>query len=172
MSEQKEEETPPESNETSEKTENESVDLKPTPSEIVQQASSLSPSSPISSPSQDPTSRHSKKILEQLSKDMIKSTGDYIKEEIDICISDYKLLEQMNKLVSEKYKNLNKYTSSISTEMEKLNESYSTLTPLLSQIDEVEKCVGELEQSAIKLDAYSKRLETKFKQFTEKILNK
>ncbi|CAF0828073.1 unnamed protein product [Brachionus calyciflorus] len=156
------------------KNQNESVLIESSPIENFSQTSPMSPSSPnsLSSPSQDASSRHSKKILEQLSKDMIKSTGDYIKEEIDICISDYKLLEQMNKLVTDKYKNLTKYTTGISSEMEKLNEAYATLTPLLSQIDEVEKCVGELEQSAAKLDAYSKRLDTKFKQFTEKILNK
>lgn len=128
---------------------------------------SPSPNTSIDS-NQDQPLDSSKKILEHLSKDMLKSTGDYIKEEIDLCISDYKLLTQMNKTVCEKYKNLTKYTSNISSEMEKLNESYTALLPLLSQIDEVERCVSELEQSANKLDSYSKRLETKFKQFCEK----
>lgn len=126
-----------------------------------------SPSTSLDS-NQDQSLNSSKKILEHLSKDMLKSTGDYIKEEIDICISDYKLLTQMNKTVCEKYKNLSKYTSNIGSEMEKLNESYTTLLPLLSQIDEVERCVSELEESANKLDSYSKRLESKFKQFSEK----
>lgn len=128
------------------------------------------PNSPTNSTysNQDNYMKNSKRILDQLSKDMLKSTGDYIREEIDMCITDYKLLTQMNNSVCEKYKNLTKYTSSISSEMEKLNESYSALMPLLSQIDEVEKCVNELEQSANKLDSYSKRLEVKFKQFCEK----
>ncbi|RNA01504.1 Biogenesis of lysosome-related organelles complex 1 subunit 2 [Brachionus plicatilis] len=120
------------------------------------------------SSSQDPSLKNSNKVLEQLSKDMLKSTGDYIKEEIDMCVSDYKLLTQMNNTVCEKYKNLTKFTSNISSEMEKLNESCTTLMPLLSQIDEVERCVSDLEQSANKLDNYSKRLEAKFKQFCEK----
>ena len=110
--------------------------------------------------------------LEQLSKEMIKSTGDYITGEIDMCVADYKLLEQMNKAVTEKYKNLSKYSGSISDQMDKLNEAYANLMPMLTQIDEVEKCVGHLEQSAAKLDAYSKRLELKYKQFAEKNLNK
>ncbi len=106
--------------------------------------------------------------LEYLSKDMIKSTGDYINGEIEMCIADYKLLEQMNKAVTEKYKNLTKYSSSISSEMDKLNEAYGNLMPMLLQIDQVEKCIGDLEESANKLDLYSKRLEAKFKQFSEK----
>lgn len=123
-------------------------------------------------PTSDSQQDVSKKILEKLSKEMIKSTGDYIKEEIDLSISDYKALEQMNKLVTEKYKNLTKHSSNISNEMNKLNESYATLLPMLSQIDDVEKCVAQLELSAQKLDAYSKKLEAKYKQFTEKFLNK
>lgn len=106
--------------------------------------------------------------LEDLSKQMIQSTGDYIKSEIDICIADYQMLEKMNRSVEEKYKILSNVSANISVEMEKLNEQYAHLLPLLAQIDEVETCVGELEQSANKLDQYSKKLETKFKQFVEK----
>ena len=108
------------------------------------------------------------KVLEQLTKEMLQTTSDYIKSEIEMCVADYQLLEKMNRSVEEKYKNLTTVSSSISSEMEKLNEKYAVLLPLLSQIDEVEKCVGELEQSASKLDNYSKRLEIKFKQFAEK----
>jgi biogenesis of lysosome-related organelles complex 1 subunit 2 len=125
---------------------------------------------PLSPPTQ--VSSQNNVNLEHLSKDMIKSTGEYISGEIEMCIADYKLLEQMNRAVTEKYKNLTKYSSSISSEMDKLNEAYAALMPMLSQIDQVEKCVSELEESANKLDSYSKRLEAKFKQFTEKHLSK
>lgn len=114
----------------------------------------------------------SSKVLEELSKEMIKTTSEYIKGEIEICAADYKTLEQMNKLVTEKYKQLGKNSSNIIAEMDRLNDSYATLLPMLSQIDDVEKSVEKLESSAAKLDAYSKRLEAKFKQFTDKYLNK
>ena len=91
-----------------------------------------------------------------------------VKGEIDLCVTDYKVLENMNRSVQEKYKNLSRVSGNISIEMEKLNEKYATLLPLLVQIDEVEMCIGELEMSATKLDAYSKRLDAKFKQFIEK----
>ena len=43
--------------------------------------------------------------LEQLAKEMIKNTGNYIQFEVETCINDYKTLEKMNKLVTEKYQN-------------------------------------------------------------------
>ena len=131
-------------------------------SSIVTNASSTTSNTPL------PAQANHNLTLENLSKDMIKSTGDYINGEIDVCIADYKLLEQMNKAVTEKYKNLTKYSSSISSEMDKLNEAYAALMPMLTQIDQVEKCIGDLEESANKLDVYSKKLEAKFKQFSEK----
>lgn len=113
-----------------------------------------------------------KKILEELSRDMIQSTGEYIKGEVDVCVADYKMLEQMNKLVTDKYRGLSLNSSKIMTEMDKLNEAYAQLVPLLGQIESVEKSVDELELTANKLDAYSKRLEAKFKQFTDRIGNR
>lgn len=110
-----------------------------------------------------------KKILEELSREMIKSTGEYIKGELDVCAADYKMLEQMNKLVTDKYRALSGQSGKIITEMDKLNEAYAHLVPLLSQIESVEKSVDELEVTSNKLDAYSKRLEAKFKQFTDRI---
>ena len=114
--------------------------------------------------------QESNKIFEHLIKEMIETTGEYVKSEIDLCAADYKALEKMNKAVTERYRDVSKYTSSIGSEMQKLNESYANLTPMLAQIDDVEKCVSELEISAGKLDNYSKRLEAKYKQFTEKYL--
>ncbi len=111
-------------------------------------------------------------ILDELSREMIQTAGDYIKTEIDICVSDYKVLERMNQMVTEKYKNLDKNSASITNEMKKLNEAYDNLLPLLSQIDDIENAITGLEQSANKLDVYSKRLESKYRQFAEKHLNK
>ena len=107
-------------------------------------------------------------VLNELSKEMLKSTGDYVKMEIDICIADYITLEKMNTVLNDKYNNLADVSSSINVEMTKLNETYTNLIPMLAQIDDLENCVNQLEQSANKLEIYSKRLETKYKQFQEK----
>ena len=107
-------------------------------------------------------------VLNELSKEMLKSTGDYVNMEIDICIADYKTLEKMNTVLNDKYKSLADVSSSINVEMTKLNETYTNLKPMLAQIDDLENCVTQLENSANKLEIYSKRLEIKYKQFQEK----
>jgi hypothetical protein len=112
----------------------------------------------------------SNKIFEHLIKEMLESTGEYIKAEVDTCVADYKALERMNRAVTDKYVDMSKQTGTIRAEMTRLNESYTNLLPMLSQIDDVEKCVDSLEQTTLKLDAYSKKLEQRFKQFAEKYL--
>jgi biogenesis of lysosome-related organelles complex 1 subunit 2 len=108
-----------------------------------------------------------KTTIDDLSKNMIESVGKYIKSEIDICIADYKMLETMNRTVIDKYKSLTVNSTKITEEMSKLNEAYTALTPMLAQIDNVEKCVKDLEQAANKLDTYSKRLENRYKQYSQ-----
>ena len=110
--------------------------------------------------------------LNNLSYEMLKSTGDYIRSEVDIVIADYKTLEKMNQIVSQKYNNLSEISTNINGEMSKLNDTYETLMPMLAQIDELEKCISRLEKSATKLDDYSKRLDTRYRQIQEKYVPK
>merc|ERR1740129_1533937 len=51
----------------------------------------------------------------------------------------------------------------ISGGVTELNSKYTDLLPYLEQIDQIDASVERLEQAAYKLDAYSKRLEQKFK---------
>ena len=107
-------------------------------------------------------------LLEKQACEMITNTGNFIQYEIETCINDYKTLEKMNKQVTEKYLNYTDLAKSISNEMIELNQCYNNLYPLLAQVSDIEKCVGDLEQAATKLDAYSKKLEAKYKQFSDK----
>ena len=150
-------------------------DHQPADIESVTTPKERTASSSLSSSSQsEPTSNKPKgnvnedEQLERLSKQMLESTGEYIRGEIEMCVADYKALEKMNRMVTSKYKGLGPYSKSITEQMAKLNEAYTNLQPLLDQIDDVEKCLNELEQSATKLDVYSKRLETRYKQYVEK----
>ncbi len=54
-------------------------------------------------------------------------------------------------------------TGNIAKGVTQLNAKYSELKPYLDQIDQIDESVTRLEQAAFKLDAYSKRLESKFK---------
>ena len=149
------------------------IDHQSTVNQAASETSSLSSAANfITSTSDNSANEKSAQVLDELSKDMIQTAGDYIQTEIDICVSDYKILERMNQMVTEKYKNLEKNSTSITNEMKKLNEAYNNLMPLLSQIDDIENAITGLEQSANKLDIYSKKLESKYKQFAEKHLSK
>ncbi len=123
-------------------------------------------------PIQEDLRRKVKYTMGELSKEMIQKTGDYIKGEVDCCIADYQVLEQINKSIMEKYKTLNSHSTNIDKEMSKLSQAYANLLPLLSQIDNVEKMISDLEISSHKLEQYSKRLESKYKQYAERLATK
>ncbi len=106
--------------------------------------------------------------LEHYAKDMLANTANYIKSEMETCVADYKTLEHMNRVVTERYVNYADLAKSVSSEMADLNRCYSNLFPLLVNINEIEKAVGELETATVQLDVYSRRLETKFKQYMDK----
>ena len=118
------------------------------------------------------TRTNERAVLDELSNEMLRSTGDYISSEIETCIADYVTLEKMNRAVADKYANLAVVSSNISGEMAQLNETYATLMPMLGQIDDLEMCIGQLEQSTNKIDEYSKRLEQKYRQVQEKYSTK
>ncbi len=59
-------------------------------------------------------------------------------------------------------------TGNIARGMDQLNEKYRELQPYLDQIDQIDESMTRLEQAAFKLDAYSKRLEAKFKALEKK----
>jgi len=101
--------------------------------------------------------------LNQLASVMFSSTSDWISGELETTTEEYKLLEQMNRLTMTKYSDMNQITENISKGVTELNSKYTDLLPYLEQIDQIDASVERLEQAAYKLDAYSKRLEQKFK---------
>merc|ERR1719221_2313249 len=101
--------------------------------------------------------------LNQLASVMFSSTSDWISGELETTTEEYKLLDQMNRLTMTKYSDMNQITENISKGVTELNSKYTDLLPYLEQIDQIDASVERLEQAAYKLDAYSKRLEQKFK---------
>ncbi|XP_052781709.1 biogenesis of lysosome-related organelles complex 1 subunit 2-like [Mya arenaria] len=99
----------------------------------------------------------------ELCRETFKKTSEYLKGELDGTIEDYKLLETMNKVTVSKYSEMKNTAGEIGGALQELNEKYENLLPFLEQIDHVEDSVNSLEQAAYRLDAYSKRLEAKFK---------
>ncbi|UYV77814.1 BLOC1S2 [Cordylochernes scorpioides] len=94
---------------------------------------------------------------------MFEKTADYLKDELTATTADYQVLEDMNKVAITKYTDMKQIAQNVGRALQELDNKYATLKPYLDHIDQVEDSVAKLEQVAYKLDAYSKRLEAKFK---------
>ncbi|XP_034950404.1 biogenesis of lysosome-related organelles complex 1 subunit 2 [Chelonus insularis] len=110
--------------------------------------------------------------LSRLANAMFKKTGEYLQEELTATHADYRLLERLNKEAIAKYTELKTISMSVSQSLEILNQKYRKLQPILENINQIDDSVAKLEQAAYKLAAYSKRLETKFKDIERETKNK
>lgn len=104
----------------------------------------------------------------ELCRETFKKTSEYLKGELEGTVEDYKLLETMNKITMSKYAEMKTSAGEIGIALQDLNDKYRNLQPFLDQIDHIEDSVSSLEQAAYKLDAYSKRLEAKFKSLEKR----
>lgn len=98
-----------------------------------------------------------------LCQETMAKTAEYLRGELEGTAEEYKLLEQMNQVTINKYSEMKHIAMNISRAMVELDDKYRSLQPYLDQIDQIEESVSNLEQAAYRLDAYSKRLESKFK---------
>ncbi|KAJ8039387.1 Biogenesis of lysosome-related organelles complex 1 subunit 2 [Holothuria leucospilota] len=96
--------------------------------------------------------------IEVLTRDMFTKLTDYVRGDLASTAEDYKLLEQMNKVTAKKYSDMKQMAIDLEKGMKELNEKYSSLQQYLDQIDQIEESAANLEQAALRLDAYSKRL--------------
>lgn len=99
----------------------------------------------------------------RLCQETMAKTAEYLRGELEGTAEEYKLLEQMNQVTINKYSEMKHIAMNISRAMVELDDKYRSLQPYLDQIDQIEESVSNLEQAAYRLDAYSKRLESKFK---------
>ena len=92
------------------------------------QADTESRSSTLSSSSEKQIAKQpatiERQVLNELTSEMLKSTADYIRAEVDMCTADYVTLEKMNRAVGERYKNFSDISTNITREMTSLNEIF------------------------------------------------
>ncbi|XP_036010734.1 biogenesis of lysosome-related organelles complex 1 subunit 2-like [Mus musculus] len=93
---------------------------------------------------------------------MFSKMATYLTGELTATSEDYKLLENMNKLTSLKYLEMKDIAINISRNLKDLNQKYAELQPYLDQINMIE------DQAAYKLDAYSKKLEAKYRKLEKR----
>nr|XP_020857596.1 biogenesis of lysosome-related organelles complex 1 subunit 2-like [Phascolarctos cinereus] len=99
-----------------------------------------------------------------LCQDMFSKMATYLTGELTATSEDYKLLENMNKLTSLKYLEMKDVAVNLSGNLKDLNQRYAALQPCLDQITLSEEQAAALEQAAYTLDAYSKKLEAKYRK--------
>lgn len=121
------------------------------------------PTDQSSSKDPSPPTKDEEEVISRLADDLLKKTGSYVRSELEVSLADYKLLEDMNGATAKKYSDLKLLSHRVSQSMEDLDSNFSRLSPYLEKIDGLEAKVARLEEVAYSLDAYSKRLETKFR---------
>jgi len=114
---------------------------------------------------QQPSQHNSQETLDDLSRDMFEKVAAYFHGELEAVAEDYAVLEKMNRASATKYVDMKTTGSNIAKALNELNDKYAAIAPQLSQIDQVEAGVGQLEEAAHKLDAYSKTLEQRWKVY-------
>ena len=67
-----------------------------------------------------------------------------------------------------KYSDMQQITGNIAKGVNQLNGKYEELQPYLDQIDQIDESVERLYQAAVKLESYSKRLESKYKELEKR----
>lgn len=104
------------------------------------------------------------KRLQSLSSDMFHKMTAYLHAEVQGTVEDYMLLEKMNHATLAKYDGMLRTAHHTGNALHSVNQKFVHLLPYLEQIEQIENTVLSLEQAAYKLDAYTKRLEEKFRK--------
>nr|XP_026692711.1 biogenesis of lysosome-related organelles complex 1 subunit 2-like [Ciona intestinalis] len=102
--------------------------------------------------------------LQLLCSEMFQKMSLYLNGEVENTIQDYILLENMNKATTVRYDEMHHTARTVGDSLHEINQKFSDLQPYLEQIENIEQSILTLEQAAYKLDAYSKRLEERFKR--------
>ncbi|CAD7002561.1 biogenesis of lysosome-related organelles complex 1 subunit 2 [Ceratitis capitata] len=106
--------------------------------------------------------------LSKLATKMFRKTEEYISNELNAPLEDYKLLEEMNKATVAKYSDMQQIAENLSVSTNELSIKFLQLVPLMKQIDEISDTVDKLEAAAYKLDAYSIALENRVKSVLQR----
>jgi biogenesis of lysosome-related organelles complex 1 subunit 2 len=91
----------------------------------------------------------------------------YLRGELSTTTAEYKLLESMNLVTKEKYEEMTSHAGSLVNNMKALQEKYAAFEPHLKKIDEIDASLTDLEKTLNALDAYTQRLENKFRYLKE-----
>ncbi|KAI6187249.1 hypothetical protein M3Y98_00222500 [Aphelenchoides besseyi] len=109
-----------------------------------------------------PTSTHSDELT-HLAGEAFEKISAYVQGQVDASVDDYKLLEEMNGVTSQRYKDMHNVAGTISNRLTELSEKYETLRPYLEQIDQIDEASKRLEETVCVLEKYLATLESKLR---------
>eukprot|EP00823_Brevimastigomonas_motovehiculus_P003825 TRINITY_DN2397_c0_g1_i1.p1 TRINITY_DN2397_c0_g1~~TRINITY_DN2397_c0_g1_i1.p1 ORF type:complete len:234 (+),score=75.61 TRINITY_DN2397_c0_g1_i1:79-702(+) len=135
-----------------------------TPSSSASTLSSSVAASSSSGPSTTSTQTQTPITLEQQVRDMFAKLTQYMKGEIDVSMEDYRLLEQLNLIAGNKYKDMADKAEEFVVVVDSIAAKYNALKPFLSQIDDLDTKTGHLEQVVKQLDTYTEQLDGQFRK--------
>lgn len=130
-------------------------------------AEELASTATAGSSTQEANSRSSTETLNGICGQMFGKISEYMEAKMLSTCEDYKLLRKLNDLSSTEYAHMLDQMKSINTQSTELKSKYSELRPYLDQVDAVEASIAKLHESALALDAYARRLETRFKELSK-----
>ncbi|XP_071033949.1 biogenesis of lysosome-related organelles complex 1 subunit 2 isoform X2 [Parasteatoda tepidariorum] len=87
---------------------------------------------------------------------------------VRIAQDDYKLLTELNKECDMTYAGLRKIGGNLNKQLKEMTEKHAALKPYLEMIDSINESTSKLEAVAYMMDAYTKRLEAKFKSLEKR----
>ncbi|KAI9255569.1 biogenesis of lysosome-related organelles complex-1 subunit 2-domain-containing protein [Sporodiniella umbellata] len=100
----------------------------------------------------------------KLTEDACKHFAEYTKAELKVTVEDCQLLESMNNITKEKYKQMNQMSERLMKEVTQLETTYNDLGSFMDQVEEIHEQSIKIENTIHSLDEYSKFLETKLNQ--------
>eukprot|EP00008_Paramoeba_atlantica_P007007 CAMPEP_0201489110 /NCGR_PEP_ID=MMETSP0151_2-20130828/21029_1 /ASSEMBLY_ACC=CAM_ASM_000257 /TAXON_ID=200890 /ORGANISM="Paramoeba atlantica, Strain 621/1 / CCAP 1560/9" /LENGTH=128 /DNA_ID=CAMNT_0047874591 /DNA_START=6 /DNA_END=392 /DNA_ORIENTATION=- len=110
--------------------------------------------------------------LRELSSKVFENVGDYLNAEFTACSEDFKLLEDMNRVSTEKYAKMADKAVLLGKEMDLIQKKYEEMKPYLQQIDEIDAAVDELQTTVEALDIYTQRLDSRLRDVSQSLASK
>lgn len=106
--------------------------------------------------------------VEKVSRELFDKATTYFQGELSSTCDTYALLEELNTLTIQQYESLSNSTHHIKDSLHDLDVKYTLLLPYLEQLNQLDVSVASLEQATLRLDAYTKVLESKFKKLEKR----
>uniref|UniRef100_A0A7E4UPW0 Biogenesis of lysosome-related organelles complex 1 subunit 2 n=1 Tax=Panagrellus redivivus TaxID=6233 RepID=A0A7E4UPW0_PANRE len=105
--------------------------------------------------------------VRRLSDNVFQKVSTFVRGQVQSTVTDYKLIEDMNKTTAQRYGDMKLVAETISGRLSQLEGKYESLRPYLQQVDEIEAASKKLEAVVDALDTYVGDLETKLKVFQQ-----